>query len=89
MDPTRLVGGDGHKERIPLAFTAATTIASLSMVFGCGAIVDTLSYGSVLLEESLAFMGSVEDQREMAPHNILIRHSHDPHLPWHDSAELF
>ena len=25
----------------------------------------------------------------MAPHSTLVRHSQDPHPPWHDSAELF
>ena len=72
-----------------MAFAAAATIAPLYMVFGCGVVVDTLSYGSVLLEESLAFMGSIEDQREMAPHTTLVRHSQDPHPLWRDSAELF
>ena len=41
---------------------AAATIAALSMVFGCGVFIDTLPYRSALLEKSLAFMGSVEDQ---------------------------
>jgi hypothetical protein len=29
--------------------------------FGCVVFIDTLSYGSALLEELLTFMGSVED----------------------------
>ena len=45
------------------------------MVFGCGVVVETLPYGSALLEESLAFMESVEDQRKMAPHSTLVHHS--------------
>ena len=49
--------GDGCREFIPVAFAATTTITPLSMGFGCGPIVDTLPYGSALLEESLAFMG--------------------------------
>ena len=72
-----------------MAFAATATIAPLSMVFGCGAIVDTLPYGSTLLEESLAFMGSIDDQRDMAPKNVLVCHSKDPLPPWRDSAELF
>ena len=39
----------------------AATIAPLSIVLGCGAIVDTLPWDSTLLEESLAFKESVED----------------------------
>ena len=57
--------GDGRREVIIVAFATATTITPLSMVFGCGAIVDTLPYGSILLEESLAFMMNVEDSWEM------------------------
>ena len=34
-------------------------------------------------------MGSVEDQREMAPHNTLVRHSQDCHHVWRDSSKLF
>ena len=59
------------------------------MVFGCGAIVDTLPYGSVFLEESLAFMGSIDDQRDMAPKDVLVCHPKDSLPPWRDSAELF
>ena len=72
-----------------MAFAAAATIAPLSMVFGCGAIVHTLTYGCALLDKSLAFMGSTDDQRNMAPKGVLVRHPKDPLLPWHDSAELF
>ena len=45
-----------------MAFAVVATIVPLSMVFECGVIVDTLPYGSTLLKESLAFVGSVEDQ---------------------------
>ena len=65
----------------------ATTITPLSMVFGCGAFVDTLSYDSALLEESLAFMGSVEDQWEITPQSALVHHPKDSFLPWRDSTE--
>lgn len=44
-----------------MAFAAAATIAPIYMVIRCGVIVDTLPCGSALLEESLAFMRSVED----------------------------
>ena len=81
--------GDGRKELIPVAFAAAATIAPLSMVFGCGAMVDTLPYGSALLEELLAFMGSTDDQRDMVPKGALVCHPKDPLPPWRDSAELF
>ena len=86
MDPTKLVGWNGHREFIHVAYTVAATIAPLSMVFGCGDVIDNLPYGYVLLKESLAFMRSIDDQQEMAPHSTLVRHSHDPYPPWHDSA---
>ena len=79
--------GNGHRELIHVAFAAAATIAPLSMVFGCGAFVDTLFYGSVLLKESLAFIGNAEDQQEMAPKNSLMCHPKDPLLLWGDSTE--
>ena len=59
------------------------------MVFGCGAIVNTLPHDSALLEESLTFMGSTDDQRDMVPKNALVRHPKDPLPLWRDSAELF
>ena len=59
------------------------------MVFGCSAIVDTLPYGSALLEESLAFMGDVEDPREMIPRQALVRHPKDLLLLWRDFVGLF
>ena len=59
------------------------------MVFGCGAIVDTLPYVFALLEELLAFMGGVEDQWEMAPKGALVHYSKDPLPPWRDSTDLF
>ena len=71
-----------------MAFVAAATIPPFSMVFGCGVFIDTLAYGSALLEESLAFMGSVEDQRVMAPQSALVHHPKDPICSWHDSIEL-
>ena len=76
-------------ELIPVAFTAAAIITPLSMVFGCGAIVDTLPYGSTLLEESLAIMGSTDDQRDIAPKGVLVRHPKNSLHPWRDSAKLF
>ena len=76
-------------ELIPVAFTAAAIITPLSMVFGCGAIVDTLPYGSTLLEESLAFMRSTDNQRDMALKGTLVRHPKDLLPYWRDSAELF
>ena len=62
-----MVGWRWPQRNIHIAFAAAATIATLSMVFGCGALVDTLPYGSALLEESLAFMSNVEDSEQMAP----------------------
>ena len=50
-------------ELISVAFAAAATIVPLSMDFGCGALVDTLPYGFVLLEETLAFMSNAEDSK--------------------------
>lgn len=41
---------------------AAATIIPLSIDFRFGSFVDTLPYGSALLEESLAFFGNAEDQ---------------------------
>ena len=64
-----------------MAFAAAATIEPLSMVFGCNAILDTLPYGSALLEESLAFIGNVEDPQKMAPRHALVRHPKDPLSP--------
>lgn len=80
--------GDGCKELIHVAFGAAPTIAPLSKVFGCGAFVDTLPYDFVLLEESLTFMGSVEDQREMTHEDELVCHPKNPFHSWRDSPEL-
>jgi hypothetical protein len=47
------------------------------MVFECGVFVDTLPYGSALLEESLAFMGSLRVHLEKAPKDALMRHPKD------------
>lgn len=59
MDPTRLVGYRWPQGTYSYGIRGGHTIASLSMVFGCGNIVDTLPYASALLEESLAFIKSV------------------------------
>ena len=48
-----------------------------------------LHYGFALLKQSLAFMGSVENQREMAPKDALVRDFKDRLPPWHNSAKLF
>ena len=72
-----------------MAFAAAATIEPSSMVFGCSAMVDTLPYGSALLEESLAFMGDVKDPREMALKRALMHHPKDTLPPWRDSFGLF
>ena len=58
------------------------------MIFGCGVLVDTVPYGSVLLEESLAFMSNAEDSKHVAPTDTLVRHPKDPLPPWRDSLEL-
>ena len=42
------------------------------MVFGCGAVVDTLPYGSALLEELLAFMSDADNLVQMAPKDTLV-----------------
>ena len=47
----RWLAGDGRRDLIPVAFAAAATIAPLSMGFVCGANLDTLPYGSALLDE--------------------------------------
>ena len=80
--------GDGRKELIHVAFAAAATIAPLSMVFGYGALVDTLPYGSALLEESLAFMGCVEALQKKAPKDALVRYPKDLIPPWRNSPKL-
>ena len=64
-------------------------LPNLSVVSGCSAIVDTLPYGSALLEESLAFMGDVEDPRDMTLRRALVGHPKDPLPPWRDSVGLF
>ena len=81
--------GDGHIELIHVAFTTTATITTLSMVFGYDVFDDTLSYDSALLEESLAFMGSIEDQHEMTVEDALVRHPKDLFPHWHDSPVLF
>jgi hypothetical protein len=80
--------GDGRRELIPMAFAAAATITPSPMVFGCGAFVDTLPYDSALLEESLAFMGIVEDQQKMVSHDTLVHHPKNPLFPSYDFLEL-
>lgn len=72
-----------------MAFATATTIVPLSMIFGCGVIVDTLLYGSTLLEESLAFMENAKNQRKMTLNNTLVRHLKDLLSLWYDYTELF
>ena len=79
MHPIRLVSWRWPK---------GTTIAPLSMVFGCGALIDILPCGSALLEDSLAFIGSVEDQQAMAPQSALVHHPKDLLRPWSDSTIL-
>ena len=83
--PTR----DDHMEPISVAIAVAATIPPLSMVFGCGVTMDTLPYGSALLEVSLAFMGNTDNQWDMAPNDALVRHPMDPLPPLRDSARLF
>jgi hypothetical protein len=80
--------GYGRNEFISVAFAAVATIAPLSMVFGCGTFVNTLPYGSALLEESLAFTGSAEDQQEIVSHDTFVRHPKDSFPLWRDSPEL-
>ena len=48
MDPTRLVGWIWPKDLILGALAVAAIIAPLFMVFGCGVVIDILSYGSAL-----------------------------------------
>ena len=81
--------GDGRKELIHVAFGMAATIKPLSMVFGYSVIVDTLPYAAALSEESLVFMGDIDDPRYMAPRRALVRHPKDPLHPWRDSSGLF
>ena len=45
-----------------MAFVVAITIAPISMVSRCVAIIDTLFCGSALFKETLAIMGCLEDQ---------------------------
>ena len=76
-------------ELILMAFTAVAIITTPSMVFGCGVIIDTLSYGSALLKESLTFMGFTKHQWEITPKCALVRHPKDPLPPCRNSTELF
>ena len=71
-----------------MAFAAAATIAQLSMILGCRVFIDTLPYGPALLEESLVYMGNVEDQQEMALQSALVRHPKYFLLSWRNSTEL-
>ena len=48
---------DGRRELIHVAFVAGATIAPLSMIFGCVTSINTLPYGSGLLEESWHLWG--------------------------------
>ena len=73
----RLSSGNNRMEFIFVALAAVATIVLLSKVLGCGVIVNTLLYGFALLEESMAFMRSTKDQREMAPKATLVRHAND------------
>ena len=88
MDPTRLVSWGWPQGTYSCGFRSGRD-HSASMVSRCGVIVDTLPYGSVLLEVSLAFMGSRDDEHDMAPKVALVRHPKDPVPPWRYSAELF
>ena len=81
--------GDNHRAILHVAFAATAITTPLSIVFGCGAIVNTLPYGSALMKESPAYMGSTEDQREMAPKSASVRHPNDHFLPWRNSSKLF
>ena len=80
--------GCNSKALIHVAFAVSITIAPLSMVSRCGAFIDTLPYGFSLLGESLAFMGSAEDQYDMAPQSALVCHPKDPLPPWRDSTHF-
>ena len=72
-----------------MVFMAAATIAPIFMVFGCGVVVGTFPYRFTLLNESLVFIGSAEDQHEMTPMNVLVHHPKGPLPLWHAPAGLF
>ena len=60
-------------------YSCVPFVAPVSMVFGCGAIMDTLPYAVTLLEESFAFIGSFQDQQEIAPKGALVHHPKNAH----------
>ena len=63
MDPTMLVGWGWPEGTYSCGICGGHYHSILiHSFFGCCVVVDTLPYGSALLEESLAFMGSVEDR---------------------------
>lgn len=86
---TRLVGWRWPQGSILVAFTAATTIAFLSIILKYGVLVDILSYGFTLLEESLVFIRSSEDQHGMTPKYALVRHPKELLPPWRNLFKLF
>ena len=63
-----------------MPFAEAATIPLPPMVFGCGALVNTLPYGSALLEESLASMSNAKNSKQMAPKDTLVCHPREPLL---------
>lgn len=85
----RWSAGNGWRELILFAFATPANIATPCMVFECGATIDTLPCGSILLEEIYAFMNSIKGQREVPPRRALVYHPKDPLPPWRDSTKLF
>lgn len=69
--------GGGQRELNCVVFVAATTIASKSMVFEYGTIIDALPCGFTLLEETLTLMGSIKDQHKLTPKGALVRRPKD------------
>ena len=80
--------GDGRKEFIPVAFAAAAMTMSAETLFGCSALASDLPCGTVLLEETFAFLSTSMDVSGAPPLEVPARHCKDPFPPWCTRAEL-
>ena len=79
---------DGKKELIPVVFAASAVISTGEAMFGCSDLASDLRCGSMLLEETYAFMSGVVEPRQSAPVEIPARHCKDPLPPWGTQLEL-
>ena len=84
----RWCAGDGRKELIPVVFVASAVTSTAEAMFGYSALASNLPCGSMLLEETYAFMSGVAESRQSAPVEIPARHCKDPIPPWGTQLEL-